>query len=124
MPFTFSDKLDRGFLDSLYGDDLAYAQEVFTEFLSNTKNEYETIKAAYKDNDLKKTRQHLHKIKPTFAFVGLGQLTEKSEKVIVDCDASTNVNQIEPACTELFKEIERAFKLVEKELERMKTNAG
>ena len=124
MAFTFNEQLDQNFLDSLYGDDLPYAQEVFTEFLSNTKNEYETIKAAYKDNDLKKIRQHLHKIKPTFAFVGLGQLTEKSEKVIVACDTSINVSQIEPMCSELFKEIEGSFKLVEKELERMKTNAG
>jgi|SRR5688572_6089538 HPt (histidine-containing phosphotransfer) domain-containing protein len=124
MPFTFSDKLDRGFLDSLYGDDIPYAQEVFTEFLKNTKSEFETIKAAYKDNDLKKIRQHLHKIKPTFAFVGLSELTERSEKLIGACDASSDVSQIEPICSELFNEIEGSFKLVENELERMKTHAG
>lgn len=123
MAFSFSEQLDQNFLDSLYGDDIPYAQEVFTEFLKNTKNEYETIKAAYKENDLKKIRQHLHKIKPTFAFVGLGHLTEKSEKLIVACDASTNVSQIEPSCSELFKEIEGSFKLVENELERMKNHS-
>jgi hypothetical protein len=124
MAFSFSEPLDQDFLDSLYGDDISYAQEVFTEFLKNTKEEYETIKTAYKDNDLKKIRQNLHKIKPTFAFVGLSPLTEKLEKLIVACDTSTNVSQIEPMCSELFKEIEGSFMLVEKELDRMKTHVG
>jgi HPt (histidine-containing phosphotransfer) domain-containing protein len=124
MAFSFSEPLDQNFLDSLYGDDIAYAQEVFTEFLSNTKSEFETIKTAYKDNDLKKIRQHLHKIKPTFAFVGLSELTEKSEKLIVACDASKDVSEIEPACSGLFKEIEESFRLIEQELERMKNHTG
>jgi hypothetical protein len=124
MSFMFSYPLDQSFLESLYEDDLSYAQEVFTGFLSDTKVEFEQIKGHYTQNDLKKMRQGLHKIKPTFAFVGLPVLTEKVEKLIKACDVSTDVKQIEPSCSEIFKEAEKAFVLIENELARMKTHTG
>lgn len=120
MAFAFNHKLDQNFLHSLYGDDLSYAREVFEGFLSETKTEFERIKNDYKQNILKDMRQKLHKIKPTFSFVGLTALTEKTETVIASCDASTDIREIEPGCSELFKEIEDSFSLVESELRRMK----
>lgn len=124
MAFSFSYPLDQRFLESLYGDDLLYAQEVFTEFLKNTRIEFEGVKNNYRDNDLKKLRQQLHKIKPTFGFVGLTGLTEKTERVIAACDESASINTIEPECSELFNEIEGSFGLIETELERMKNYEG
>jgi len=120
MTFAFNTKLDQTFLDSLYGDDLSYAQEVFEGFLSETKAEFERIKSDYKQNVLKNMRQKLHKIKPTFSFVGLTALTEKTETVIKACDESSTTSEIEPDCSELFREIEDSFLLVESELMRMK----
>lgn len=120
MAFAFSNELDQPFLQSLYGDDLEYAREVFEGFLSETKTEFEEIKKDYRQNDLKKMRQRLHKIKPTFSFVGLTPLTEKTEKMIIACDASSGTGQIEPGCSALFKEIENSFPLIENELSRMK----
>ena len=114
--------LDQHFLESLYGDDLEYAEEVFTEFLKNTKIEFDSIKNNYREDDLKKVRQQLHKIKPTFGFVGLTGLTERTEKVIAACDISASVKNIEPECSELFIEIEGSFRLIEAELERMKNH--
>jgi predicted metal-dependent peptidase len=124
MSFLFSQPLDQHFLESLYGDDLEYAEEVFTEFLKNTKNEFDSIKNNYREDDLKKVRQQLHKIKPTFGFVGLTGLTERTEKVIAACDTSGSVKNIEPECSELFIEIEGSFRLIEAELERMKNHTG
>jgi hypothetical protein len=124
MAFLFSPPLDQHFLESLYGDDLDYAKEVFTEFLKNTKSEFESIKNSYRDDDLKKVRQQLHKMKPTFGFVGLTGLTERTEKVIAACNGSASVKNIEPGCSGLFKEIEGAIRLIEIELERMKNHTG
>ena len=120
MAFAFNDKLDQTFLQSLYGDDFLYAQEVFEGFLSETKNEFEGIKNDYRKNVLKSMRQRLHKIKPTFSFVGLTSLTERTEMIIATCDGSSDTSEIEPGCSELFREIEESFLLVEKELIRMK----
>ncbi len=124
MTFVFDNKLDQQFLQSLYEDDLSYAQEVFEEFLSGTRSEFEAIKIDYHQNVLKNMRQKLHKIKPTFSFVGLPALTEKTETIIVSCDASSDTSEVGPGCLVLFKEIEDSFLLIEKELYRMKNFAA
>src|SRR5258705_2987745 len=98
MAFVFDSKLDQTFLESLYGDDFQYAQEVFEGFLAETKNEFESIKSDYRQNAVKNMRQKLHKIKPTFGFVGLTALTEKTETVIAACDASSDTGAIETGC--------------------------
>jgi hypothetical protein len=122
MAFVFDSKLDQAFLESLYGDDFQYAQEVFEGFLADTKNEFEYIKNDYQQNALKNMRQKLHKIKPTFSFVGLTELTEKTETIIKACDASSNTREIETGCSSLFKEIEDSFLLIENELMRMRNH--
>ncbi len=124
MTFVFDNKLDQKFLQSLYEDDLSYAQEVFEEFLNSTKSEFDTIKNDFNGNVLTGMRQKLHKIKPTFSFVGLPSLTEKTETIIVACDAVSNTNEIEQDCLVLFKEIEDALLLIEREIFRMKTIAA
>jgi hypothetical protein len=122
MAFTFDSKLDQTFLESLYGDDFQYAQQVFEGFLADTKTEFEGIKSDYRQNALKNMRQRLHKIKPTFSFVGLTTLTEKTEAIIAACDASSNTTEIEAGCAALFKEIEDSFLLIENELMRMRNH--
>jgi len=122
MAFVFDTKLDQTFLESLYGDDFQYAQEVFASFLADTKTEFEGIKSDYRQNSLKTMRQKLHKIKPTFSFVGLTSLTERTETIIAACDRSSNTKEIETGCTALFKEIEDSFLLIENELRRMRNH--
>ena len=120
MAFVFDSKLDQTFLESLYGDDFQYAQDVFEGFLADTKNEFEGIKSDYRQNALKNMRQKLHKIKPTFSFVGLTALTEKTETIIAACDVSSTTKEIETDCSALFKEIEDSFLIIENELMRMR----
>ena len=124
MAFAFDNKLDQTFLESLYGDDFQYAQEVFEGFLADTKTEFEGIKSDYRQNALKNMRQKLHKIKPTFSFVGLTTLTEKTETIIAACDVSSNTREIETGCSVLFKEIEDSFLLIENELMRMRNHTS
>jgi hypothetical protein len=124
MSFSFNNKLDQAFLYTLYEDDLLYAQEVFKGFLSATRTEFDGIKDDYTQNALKNMRQKLHKIKPTFSFVGLTGLTEKTELIIAACDTSSYTSEIEPGCSALFKEIEESFLLIEKELIRMQEHTA
>jgi hypothetical protein len=124
MTFVFDNKLDQQSLQSLYEDDLSYAQEVFEEFLNSTKSEFEAVKIDYRTNVLKNMRQKLHKIKPTFSFVGLPSLTEKTETIIATCDAASTISEVGSGCLALFKEIEDSFLLIEKELFRIKNFAA
>lgn len=120
--FVFSAELDRGFLQSLYEGDLGYAIEVFENFLIDTKKESEALKKLYEENDVKNLRHKLHKVKPTFAFVGLTALTEQVEEVISSCDLAININEVEPGCSNLLNKFENSFRLIQTELERMKNH--
>lgn len=118
-PFEFNPQLDTEYLESLFGDDLSSIKEIFNSFLIDTKEGYRDVQTAYNEGDLKLLRQKIHKIKPTFGFVGLTSLTHKCEEVIAACDTSSAITQVEEACTGLFKEIEESFGLIESEVIRL-----
>jgi hypothetical protein len=120
--FVFSPELDKPFLDSLYEGDLSYASEVFENFLTESKKEFGELKEAHQANDIKKARHKFHKMKPTFAFVGLTALTEEVEEVIKICDVSENIIETEPRFVLLLNKIELSFNLIEKESARMKNH--
>jgi hypothetical protein len=122
--FIFSPEFDHVFLDSMYDNDLDYAGEVFSGFLKETKTEVEALANLYSGGNVKGFRQTLHKIKPTFSFVGLTELTEKCENLISFCDQITDMKMAEPQWTSLSAEFETAFQLVGKELERMKKHVA
>jgi hypothetical protein len=122
--FIFSPEFDRVFLESMYDNDLDYAGEVFSGFLQETKKEVEALVNFYNNGNVKGFRQTLHKIKPTFSFVGLTGLTEKCESLISFCDQITDMKLAEPQWTSLSAEFETAFLLVDKELERMKKHVA
>ena len=118
--FLFSPELDNEALQTLYENDFVYTSEVFTMFLKDTKNEFEQIKKSYKEHEIATIRQKLHKIKPTFSFVGLGALTIETESLICRCDTCSSIDEIAQECLALFEKIEQSFVLIERELIRMK----
>lgn len=118
-PFEFNPQLDIEYLESLFGDDLSSIKEIFNSFLIDTKEGYQDVQTAYAEGDLKLLRQKIHKIKPTFGFVGLTMLTHNCEQVIAACDASSEIVQVEQACARLFKGIEDSFELIETEVKRL-----
>lgn len=120
-PFHFDSQLDADYLESLFGDDLDSIKEIFNSFLIDTRQGYDDVQAAYTGGDLKLLRQKIHKIKPTFGFVGLTGLTHQCEEVIAACDAATGTAQVEASCKNLFAEIEKSFVLIESEVARMDT---
>ena len=120
--FIFSDELNQSFLQSLYEGDLSYANDVFNNFLTESEKEFAELKEAHQANDIKKARHKLHKMKPTFAFVGLTALTEEVEEVIKICDTSENIIETEPQFSLLLNKIELSFNLIEKESARMKNH--
>ncbi|MFZ1530203.1 MAG: hypothetical protein WAT19_15725 [Ferruginibacter sp.] len=118
-PFEFSPQLDTAYLESLFGDDLSSIKEIFNSFLIDTKEGYNDVQTAYKEENLKLLRQKIHKIKPTFGFVGLTTLTHNCETVIAACDASAGITEVRAVSDDLFKQIEDSFILIENEVKRL-----
>ena len=123
--FAFNPLLDVDFLDSVYETDFEYAQQVFANFLNGIREELNFIQDAFQQNDLKKVRAQLHKIKPTFSLVGLSFLTTNAENLIIQCDAVGSAEEMKSSYNSLQKEINKWIPLVEEELTKLKnTNSN
>jgi len=69
--FIFNEKIDSDYLYSLYEDDYQYIEEIFYTTLTHFDEDYNLIRTAYESNNLLELKKAIHKIKPTFGFVGL-----------------------------------------------------
>jgi HPt (histidine-containing phosphotransfer) domain-containing protein len=69
--FIFNEKIDSEYLYSLYEDDYQYIEEIFQTTLAHFDEDYNSIRNAYESNNLLELKKAIHKIKPTFGFVGL-----------------------------------------------------
>jgi HPt (histidine-containing phosphotransfer) domain-containing protein len=69
--FIFNEKIDSDYLHSLYEDDYQYIEEIFATTLTHFDGDLASIQAAYSAGDVAALKRAVHKIKPTFGFVGL-----------------------------------------------------
>ena len=69
--FIFNEKFDSEYLYSLYEDDYQYIEEIFSTTLTHFDEDFKAVYIAYDTNNLPDLKRAVHKIKPTFGFVGL-----------------------------------------------------
>lgn len=120
--FELNSQLDKNYLESLYGNDLSCIIEVFESYLVHTKSEFEKAENDFINKQLKELRLTLHKMKPTFSFVGLPVVTSKTQEVIELCDTVSDFSEVEPQCIILLAEIKKSFSLIEAETTRLKNH--
>lgn len=120
VPFIFNSLLDSEMLESLYENDIAYAQEVFAGFLSETTNSLSQINQYFSEGDLHGLRRVFHKIKPTFSLVGLTPLTHQCEAFIVCCDRCEAARDVADEFDEITRTINRSLPIIHEEITRMK----
>ncbi|MFK7935390.1 MAG: response regulator [Saprospiraceae bacterium] len=70
----FATGLDRDYLAEFYQDDYEYAADMFATFLDYTVKEFPKIQSFFLEKDYAATQKLVHKLKPTFAMVGLTDL--------------------------------------------------
>jgi HPt (histidine-containing phosphotransfer) domain-containing protein len=102
--FIFSDGIDTAYLNSLYGDDYIYLQEVFDTVLKDYKSLTDNIDFSYTSGDRMALRAAVHKIKPVFGFVGLTAI-------------QTECQEFEDSCNNVsFENLARDFELLKEKL--------
>lgn len=79
--FAFSTQLDTDYLYKIYGTDSNYAQDMIETFLEIIDDEMLVLKDSLVQSDKKDLIKKLHKIKPTFAMVGLNKIALNIENV-------------------------------------------
>jgi PAS domain S-box-containing protein len=87
--FTFSDSLDTVYLKRAYGNDSEYALDMFETYLDIIDDDLLLIQDSIKTNDHSALKKQLHRIKPTFTMVGIGEITKNIESVESELDSMT-----------------------------------
>lgn len=120
-PFAFTEKLDKEYLNTFYGDDLERANIMFGIFLRTIQDEYAKLQDFYASKDLKGIRETAHRIKPNFAMVGLTAETDLLNNVEQAADAE-DLEGITPLLTSFFENYAENIALVESEQTRIAAN--
>ena len=92
--FIFNEKLDSEYLYSLYEDDYQYIQEIFQTTLTHFDEDYNSIRTAFEANNLLELKKAIHKIKPTFGFVGLPLVQHICKEFEDSCQRANTSNEL------------------------------
>jgi HPt (histidine-containing phosphotransfer) domain-containing protein len=92
--FIFNEKLDSEYLYSLYEDDYQYIEEIFETTLTHFDEDYNSIRTAFEANNLLELKKAIHKIKPTFGFVGLPLVQHICKEFEDSCQRATASNEL------------------------------
>jgi HPt (histidine-containing phosphotransfer) domain-containing protein len=75
--FIFNEKIDSDYMYSLYADDYAYVEEIFSSTMELFDEDFESLMSAFESGNLTDLKRASHKMKPTFGFVGLTAIQEQ-----------------------------------------------
>ena len=118
--FKFNDKIDVRFLHSLYEEDYPYMEEVFGTTLKELSTSQQQVEAAYRAGDIAGLKKAVHKIKPSFGFVGLMDTQEACRQFEDACLAATSLDQLGIQYKQLAEILVESKQLVETEYNKLK----
>jgi len=108
----FSDEVDKASLDSLYGGDQDHIMLMMKLFLKNTPPALRQMKIAMERGDFETLERVLHKMKPSFAMVGLEQVTKEAYLFENKLTQSKKTPTLSREFKKLSRSIEKAIKVI------------
>jgi len=119
--FEFSNLLNRNYLNDLYEGDLEYAADMFETFLDYTVKELPSLRPLIESGDYEQSRKLAHKLKPTFAMVGLTDLQQKMLKIEKMADEKANIPEILLELTFVEENLKTLVSVLQSDLKKMKS---
>jgi HPt (histidine-containing phosphotransfer) domain-containing protein len=118
--FTFHEKVDAAFLFSMYGDDFSCMEEIFATTLNHIDPDVDAIKQAFLADSPSDLKKAVHKIKPTFGFVGLTEVQHLCKEMEDKCLHINSTGQVKEDYERLITAMENARKIIETEHNKLK----
>ena len=119
--FEFSNLLNCNYLNDLYEGDLEYAADMFETFLDFTVKELPSLRPLVESGDLVQSRKLAHKLKPTFAMVGLTDLQRKMLKIEKMTDEETDILEILLELKFVEENLKKLVPVLQLDLKKMKS---
>ncbi len=117
--FKYDQRLDAAFLQSIYDDDLEHAAISFEQFLLKHPVQLKEVEDSFTAGDIITFKQKLHKLKPTFSYVGLTKITAEAEIIEKLCNEIHDLNVISGLYVGLKQHLNELMPVVEQEFERL-----
>jgi HPt (histidine-containing phosphotransfer) domain-containing protein len=117
--FVFNPEFDVNYLNSLYGDDYNYLQEVFDTVMHDYQSLTDNIDYNFSSGNLTALRSAVHKIKPVFGFVGLTTVQQLCQDFEQICSAASSPDQLASDFESLKNKISQSKQLIEEEKKKL-----
>ena len=118
--FIFSEKMDKDTLYGLYTDDFPYIEEIFATTLQHFDADFGAVQLACEHENIDDLKRAVHKIKPTFGFVGLLEAQECCKQFEDTCSRVSSFNELNEAYTNIRNMLLEAKDIIQSEYLRLK----
>jgi len=118
--FIFNEKMDKDTLYGLYTDDFPYIEEIFATTLQHFDADFGAVQLACEQENVDDLKRAVHKIKPTFGFVGLLETQACCKKFEDDCSRATSFTQLADEYTIIKNMLLEAKDIIQSEYLRLK----
>lgn len=118
-PFIFNKLIDPDVMKDLYENDYPYIEKIFGMALDNLDEDLDKIIICRDNQDLEGLRRGIHKIKPTFGFMGMGELEKKCTLFEEMCKEPQSTDGLAQELNELLKAIGEGKRAVEEDYQKL-----
>jgi hypothetical protein len=113
--------LDAAYLDAAYAGDAETAIIVFEQYLQDLPANLNLIRESISKKDIERFKQHIHKQKPGYSYVGLTDVTQKFQELQVKCVAIEDLTRYETDIETVLTRIDSSTQIIEKALTYLRT---
>lgn len=117
--FVFSDKIDAVYIHSMYENDYLYMETMFKVVVDHFDEDLLSIQNNYGQNNVELLRKSVHKVRPSFSFVGMPVVQEKCMEFENKCQAAKSVSELEADFPAFIKCLEDARTVITEEYKRL-----
>ena len=119
--FIFNEKMDKDTLYGLYTDDFPYIEEIFATTLQHFDADFGAVQLAYESGNAEDLKKSVHKIKPTFGFMGLLETQALCKKFEDECAGTSSITDVTNSYIHFKNTILEARDIIQSEYQRLKT---
>lgn len=117
--FVFDARLDSKHLYSLYGNDYTWVLEIFRIAHTHFPADRQAIEDAWNKKDMDALKRSIHKIKPTFGFVGMPALQQLCKQVETLLAQTVDLSERHDEVTGLLTQCRECGEVLQQELTRL-----
>lgn len=117
--FSFDKRLDSKHLYSLYGNDYIWIQEIFRIAHENFPADLASVRQAWDTQDMDSLKRSVHKIKPTFGFIGLPGLQQTCKDLEMSIAQDASASALHSQLQTLLAQCDECAEILGQELSRL-----